>query len=313
MTFDHCEKMEYAIEARGLTKRFGENIAVNKLDLLIPKGSIYGFLGPNGCGKSTSIRLLTGLLEASEGDVTILGKPLLGHEESLKTRIGYMTQKFSLYDNLTVRENLNFVGAIYGFAGKRKKARIEELLALYDLEKQAKQFAGSMSGGQKQRLALACATLHSPELLFLDEPTSAVDPENRREFWERLFDLCAAGTTILVSTHYMDEAERCHALAIMEEGNKRADGSPQALMNAMPATVVEVSGNKLRQLKQTLTQHPDILSAAQIGAHLRVLVKKKVQNPLLFISELSHGRETLLARPSLEDVFVTCTGGRHGD
>jgi len=313
MIFSGSDQVEYAIEAKGLTKRFGDNIAVNKLDLNIPKGSIYGFLGPNGCGKSTSIRLLTGLLEASEGDVTILGKPLLGHEESLKKRIGYMTQKFSLYDNLTVRENLNFVGAIYGFAGKRKKARLEELLALYDLEKQTKQFAGSMSGGQKQRLALACATLHSPELLFLDEPTSAVDPENRREFWERLFDLCAAGTTILVSTHYMDEAERCHALAIMEEGNKRADGSPQALMNAMPATVVEVSGNKLRQLKQTLTQHPDILSAAQIGAHLRVLVKKRVQNPLLFISELSHGRETLLARPSLEDVFVTCTGGRHGD
>mgnify|MGYP000628010786 FL=1 len=313
MISNASEQIEYAIEAKGLTKRFGDNIAVNKLDLKIPKGSIYGFLGPNGCGKSTSIRLLTGLLEASEGDVTILGKPLLGHEESLKKRIGYMTQKFSLYDNLTVRENLNFVGAIYGFAGKRKKARLEELLALYDLEKQAKQFAGSMSGGQKQRLALACATLHSPELLFLDEPTSAVDPENRREFWERLFDLCAAGTTILVSTHYMDEAERCHALAIMEEGNKRADGSPQALMDAMPATVVEVSGNKLRQLKQTLTQHPEILSAAQIGAHLRVLVKKKVQNPLGFISELSDGRETILARPSLEDVFVTCTGERYVD
>jgi ABC-2 type transport system ATP-binding protein len=163
------EQTEYAIEAKGLSKHFGNNIAVNKLDLNIPKGSIYGFLGPNGCGKSTSIRLLTGLLEASEGDVTILGKPLLGHEESLKKRIGYMTQKFSLYDDLTVQENLNFVGAIYGFAGKRKKARLEELLALYDLEKQAKQFAGSMSGGQKQRLALACATLHSPELLFLDE------------------------------------------------------------------------------------------------------------------------------------------------
>lgn len=313
MTSNNSEQIEYAIEAKGLSKRFGENIAVNKLDLKIPKGSIYGFLGPNGCGKSTSIRLLTGLLEASEGDVTILGKPLQGHEESLKTRIGYMTQKFSLYDNLTVRENLDFVGAIYGFAGKRKKARIEELLALYDLEKQTKQFAGSMSGGQKQRLALACATLHSPELLFLDEPTSAVDPENRREFWERLFDLCAAGTTILVSTHYMDEAERCHALAIMEEGNKRADGSPQALMESMPATVVEVSGNKLRQLKQTLTDHPDILSAAQIGAHLRVLVKKKVQDPLLFISELSNGRESILARPSLEDVFVTCTGERYVD
>lgn len=307
------DQVEYAIEAKGLSKRFGNNIAVNKLDLKIPKGSIYGFLGPNGCGKSTSIRLLTGLLSASEGDVSILGKPLLGHEESLKKRIGYMTQKFSLYDNLTVQENLSFVGAIYGFSGKRKKARIEELFSLYDLEKQAKQFAGSMSGGQKQRLALACATLHSPELLFLDEPTSAVDPENRREFWERLFDLCAAGTTILVSTHYMDEAERCHALAILEEGNKRADGSPQALMDAMPATVVEVSGDKLRLLKKTLTQHPEIMSAAQIGAHLRILVKQQVHDPLSFISQLSGGRNTVLARPSLEDVFVACTGDRHVD
>lgn len=313
MTSNASEQIEFAIEAKGLSKHFGDKIAVNKLDLAIPKGNIYGFLGPNGCGKSTSIRLLTGLLEASEGNVSILGSPLLGHEESLKKRIGYMTQKFSLYDNLTVQENLSFVGAIYGFAGKRKKNRLEELLALYDLEKQAKQFAGSMSGGQKQRLALACATLHSPELLFLDEPTSAVDPENRREFWERLFDLCATGTTILVSTHYMDEAERCHALAILENGNKRADGSPQALMDAMPATVVEVNGNKLRQLKQTLTQHPEILSAAQIGAHLRVLVKKKVQDPLNFISQLSNGRETVLARPSLEDVFVTCTGDRYVD
>ncbi|WP_191600820.1 ABC transporter ATP-binding protein [Marinomonas algicola] len=307
------ESVEYAIEAKGLTKRFGQHVAVNNLDLRIPKGCIYGFLGPNGCGKSTSIRLLTGLLEASEGEVNILGRPLKGHEESLKQRIGYMTQKFSLYDNLTVQENLNFVGAIYGLSGKQKNARIEELLSLYDLEKQIRQFAGSMSGGQKQRLALACATLHSPELLFLDEPTSAVDPENRREFWERLFDLCSAGTTILVSTHYMDEAERCHALAILEDGRKRADGSPNDLMDAMPATVVEVSGRQLRTLKQSLIEQKEVLSAAQIGAHLRVLVNKKVEDPLAFIAQLSDGRDTVLARPSLEDVFVSCTGGRYVD
>jgi len=222
-----------------------------------------------------------------------------------------MTQKFSLYDNLTVRENLNFVGAIYGFLGRRKKARIEELLTLYDLEQQAKQFAGSMSGGQKQRLALACATLHSPELLFLDEPTSAIDPENRREFWERLFDLSSTGTTILVSTHYMDEAERCHALAIMEQGHKRADGSPQTLMDTMPAAVVEIRGDQLRQLKQCLIEHPQILSAAQIGSNLRILVKKDVPDPLAFIQQFSADREITLTRPSLEDVFVTSTGGRH--
>ncbi|MBJ7553864.1 ABC transporter ATP-binding protein [Marinomonas spartinae] len=304
-------EMTYAIESKGLTKRFGNSIAVNQLDLAIPKGCIYGFLGPNGCGKSTTIRLLTGLLVPSEGEVSILGAPLAGHEESLKNRIGYMTQKFSLYDNLTVRENLNFVGAIYGFSGRRKKARIEELLSLYDLEQQAKQFAGSMSGGQKQRLALACATLHSPELLFLDEPTSAVDPENRREFWERLFDLSSTGTTILVSTHYMDEAERCHALAIMEQGHKRADGSPQMLMDTMPAAVVEIRGDQLRQLKQRLTEQKQILSAAQIGSNLRILVKKDVTDPLAFIQQFSADREIALTRPSLEDVFVTSTGGRH--
>ena len=307
------EKVEYVIEASGLTKRFGDTIAVNQFDLRIPKGCIYGFLGPNGCGKSTTIRLLTGLLAPSEGQVRILGASLTGHEESLKKRIGYMTQKFSLYDKLTVQENLNFVAAIYGFSGRRKKARINELLTLYNLEKQSKQMAGSMSGGQKQRLALACATLHSPELLFLDEPTSAVDPENRREFWERLFDLSSAGTTILVSTHYMDEAERCNALAIMEQGHKRADGSPQALMDALPATVVEVSGDKLRQLKQSLIQHSEVMSAAQIGSHLRVLVKQDVSDPLAFIKQLSDRKDVVLARPSLEDVFVASTGVHHVD
>lgn len=303
--------VEYAIEATGLSKRFGDNLAVNQLSLAIPKGTIYGFLGPNGCGKSTSIRLLTGLLVPTQGSVRILGENLTGNEESIKKRIGYMTQKFSLYGNLTVRENLDFVGTIYGFTGKQKRNRIDELLTLYDLTQQTKQFAGSMSGGQKQRLALACATLHAPELLFLDEPTSAVDPENRREFWERLFDLCSAGTTILVSTHYMDEAERCHALAIMELGNKRADGSPQALMSSMPATVVEVSGGHLRQLKDNLIKQDDVISAAQIGARLRVLVKDTNTDPLGYIQMLSSGYDAVLARPSLEDVFVACTGGRH--
>ncbi|MCB5162998.1 ABC transporter ATP-binding protein [Marinomonas algarum] len=304
---------KFAIEAQGLTKAFGEHIAVNELNFRIPKGCIYGFLGPNGCGKSTTIRLMTGLLTPTSGEITILGQTLAGHEEAIKQKLGYMTQKFSLYDSLTVLENLRFVAAIYGFTGTRRTQRIDELLHLYDLKNQAKQYAGSMSGGQKQRLALACATLHSPELLFLDEPTSAVDPENRREFWERLFDLCDAGTTILVSTHYMDEAERCHALAILEDGHLRADGSPAELMNAMPANVVEIGGEQLRQLKQALLQQSEVLSAAQIGAHLRVLVKKTQTDPLRFLALLCAGRPMQLARPSLEDVFVTCTGTRHDE
>ncbi|WKE67353.1 ABC transporter ATP-binding protein [Gallaecimonas kandeliae] len=302
---------ELAVETHGMSRYFGNFKAVSDLSLAIPKGSIYGFLGPNGSGKSTSIRMLTGLLRPSEGKIRVLGENLPGAEEKLRLRFGYMTQKFSLYDSLSVLENLQFVAKIYGFGGRRAKARIDELLALYELAGREKQMAGSMSGGQKQRLALAAATLHKPELLFLDEPTSAVDPENRREFWERLFDLSSAGTTILVSTHYMDEAERCHGLAILENGIKRADGSPEQLMADMGASVVEVAGEDLRVLKKTLTAQPEVLSAAQIGTRLRVLVKQQVADPLAWLEPRVEGRALEAVRPSLEDVFVSCTGGRH--
>ncbi|MBU2280062.1 MAG: ABC transporter ATP-binding protein, partial [Gammaproteobacteria bacterium] len=232
--------MQLAIDAKGMSRRFGDYMAVNQLDLQIPVGCIYGFLGPNGCGKSTSIRMLTGLLTPTAGDIRVLGLKLPEQAEQLRQKIGYMTQKFSLYDNLTVQENLAFVAGIYQIGRAERQPRIDELLDLYQLADKQKVRAGSLSGGQKQRLALAAATIHRPSLLFLDEPTSAVDPENRREFWERLFDLSDAGTTILVSTHYMDEAERCHQLAILERGEKRADGSPDDLMAQMAADVFEV-------------------------------------------------------------------------
>ena len=301
---------DFAIETQGMTRAFGGVNAVENLDLAIPKGTIYGFLGPNGCGKSTSIRMLTGLLSPTSGNIRVLGETLPGAEEKLRRRIGYMTQKFSLYDNLSVRENLEFVAQIYGLNRRASKLRIAELVMLYDLVGREKQMAGSMSGGQKQRLALAAATLHHPELLFLDEPTSAVDPENRREFWERLFDLCAQGTTILVSTHYMDEAERCHGLAILERGIKRADGSPQQLMAAMGARVVEISGDDLRTLKQSLISESAILSAAQIGSRLRVLVRSDIEDPLAWLKPRVASRTMEEVRASLEDVFVTCTGER---
>ena len=290
---------ELAVETQGMTRLFGSNKAVDSLDLAIPKGSIYGFLGPNGCGKSTSIRMLTGLLTPSAGTIRVLGEALAGNEERLRRRIGYMTQKFSLYENLRVTENLNFVAQIHGVPRRQARERVAELLTLYDLTGQHKQLAGSMSGGQKQRLALAAATLHQPELLFLDEPTSAVDPENRREFWERLFDLCAQGTTILVSTHYMDEAERCHGLAILERGIKRADGSPKQLMAQMGARVVEVGGDDLRTLKQRLTQQPAVLSAAQIGSRLRVLVRDDEGDPVQWLQPLIAGRALEEVRSSL--------------
>ena len=301
---------ELVIKATNLGRSFGDLKAVQGLDLEVEKGSIYGFLGPNGCGKTTAIRLLMGLLKPTTGEIEVLGFKLPKDAEKLRRHIGYMTQKFSLYDDLTVKENLQFMAKIYGLSGKAQNKRISELLSIYGLDQKQNQLAGSMSGGQRQRLALSAATLHKPELLFLDEPTSAVDPENRREFWEQLFDLSDQGTSILVSTHYMDEAERCHKLAILEAGVKRADGSPDELMQQMGAHVVEIATSDLRQLKQSLMQLPEVVAAAQLGARLRVLVKDTVADPLSFLASCDGVAVDVLAqvRPSLEDVFVTCTG-----
>ncbi|MBK1618271.1 ABC transporter ATP-binding protein [Lamprobacter modestohalophilus] len=302
---------EPVIEARGLTRRFGTLTAVDALDLTVEPQTIYGFLGPNGCGKTTTVRMLTGLLTPSAGTVTVLGHQLPRDAELLKRRIGYMTQKFSLYDDLTVAENLRFVAHIYGLSHRIARQRISELLSTYALEPMHNRRAGRMSGGQRQRLALAAATIHAPTLLFLDEPTSAVDPENRRDFWERLFDLIDAGASILVSTHYMDEAERCHRLAIMESGHKRADGSPAELMAAMGAHVVEVEAPDLRALKQQLAALPEVISAAQLGSRLRVLVRDRIDDPINWLKAQSLQPAPTgldLARPSLEDVFVTSTG-----
>lgn len=303
---------DIAIETRGLTHRFGNFTAVDQLDLRIPANTIYGFLGPNGSGKSTSMRLITGLLTPTQGDIRVLGMDIPAQTEELRLRIGYMTQKFSLYEDLSVQENLDFMAQIYNLDKHQRRQRITEQLHAYGLDQRNARLAGSLSGGQRQRLALACATLHKPELLILDEPTSAVDPENRRDFWEKLFDLCDQGTTILVSTHYMDEAERCHGIAILEGGVKRADGSPAQLMKELGAQVIEISGDNLRQLKQTLVANERVISAAQQGTHLRVLIDEKIANPREWLQreflEVMNGRELNLVRPSLEDVFVHCTG-----
>ena len=302
---------DLAIKAKGVTHKFGEFTAVDQVDLAIPKQKIYGFLGPNGSGKSTMMRMLTGLLSITAGSVEVLGMQLPKDAEALRLRIGYMTQKFSLYDDLTIYENLNFMAKIYNIPKNNIRKRIQSQLNIYDLDQCYKQLAGSLSGGQRQRLALAATTLHQPELLFLDEPTSAVDPENRRNFWETLFDLCDQGTTILVSTHYMDEAERCHALAILEAGKKRADGSPKQLMADMSAHTIEIDGSNLREIRKKLELLPDVLSVAQQGAYLRVLVNNKIKNVELWLQqqqpELLKGRNINLVRPSLEDVFVHST------
>src|SRR5688572_14373278 len=221
------------IQARGLTRRFGSLVAVDRVDLTVPRASVYGFLGPNGSGKTTTIRMLCGLLAPSEGEIQVLGLRMPEQAEALRRRIGYMTQKFSLFADLTVRENLEFLATVQGLSRAATAARVRLLVEQFNFGDRQRQLAGTLSGGQKQRLALAGAIVHEPELLFLDEPTSAVDPESRRDFWETLFDLADAGTTLLVSSHYMDEAERCHRLAILDHGRLVADGTPDELTGAL--------------------------------------------------------------------------------
>ena len=302
---------DIAIRARGISKRFGALLAVDHVDLAVPRACVYGFLGPNGSGKSTTIRMLCGLLMPSEGTIEVLGLDIPKQAEALRRRIGYMTQKFSLYEDLSVRENLDFLATVQGLPRSARRRRVDDLLQTYDLADRARQLAGTMSGGQKQRLALAGAVVHRPELLFLDEPTSAVDPESRRAFWEKLFDLVDAGTTILVSTHYMDEAERCHRLAILDRGRLVADGAPAALAARLSGRTLGVLAQQPRRAQLALHGIEGILSVAQIGNELRVLCAPGLADPA------SHLRDALRAQaidaevseiePNLEDVFVSAT------
>ena len=302
---------EFAIEARGLSKHFGELRAVSGLDLRVPRGQIYGFLGPNGSGKSTTIRMLCGLLTPTEGTATVLDTEIPADARILKPKIGYMTQRFSLFGDMTVLENLQFISEIYSFPSADRAARIRDLLAKYDLEPQRNQLAGTMSGGQRQRLALACAVLHRPELLLLDEPTSAVDPQSRRDFWENLFRLASDGTTILVSTHYMDEAERCHRLAILDHGVKVADGTPRDLQAATGMHVVEVSAKDPYAAQAAIHDLAPVASVTQLGVRLRVLIPEHFDGPVRLI-EQALVRNDIAATvdttdATLEDVFVAVT------
>lgn len=302
-----------AIRARGLTKRFGKLVAVDRVDLTVPRAHVYGFLGPNGSGKSTTIRMLCGLLTPTEGSIDVLGMDIPAQADALRLRIGYMTQKFSLFEDLTVRENLEFLASVYGLPRAQARLRVGELLVHYHFADRQKQLAGTLSGGQKQRLALAGAVIHSPELLFLDEPTSAVDPESRRDFWEKLFELADAGTTLLVSTHYMDEAERCHRIAILDQGVLVADGEPGALAQALRGRSVEVRAAQPRRAQQLLSGLPGVLSVAQIGNSLRVLSapgQDSADAVADALRQASLQAEVLPVASNLEDVFVAATRGR---
>jgi len=305
------ESSEFAITATGLTKRFGDLVAVDHLDLKVPRSLVYGFLGPNGSGKTTAIRMLCGLLTPTEGTAEVLGHTVPGDADRLKPRIGYMTQRFSLYGDLSVQENLEFIADIYSYPRSDRRNRVEDLIDRYDLSGQRNQFAGTMSGGQRQRLALACAVLNKPELLLLDEPTSAVDPTSRRDFWEKLFALANTGTTILVSTHYMDEAERCHRLAILDHGRKVADGSPADLQASTGMSIIEIETDDTYAAQIELKNLSDVCSVTQLGRKLRVLIPESIDEPLALVDQSlsSAGLEikSKLVGASLEDVFVAVT------
>ena len=303
-----------AIATRNLSRRFGAVKAVDELNLQIPEAQIYGFLGPNGSGKSTTFRMLCGLLKPSEGEVDVLGHHLPRDAERIRGLIGYMTQQFSLYRDLTVLENLQFMGQIQGLSRRERRDRISHSLKAYRLERYRKRRAEHLSGGERQRLALAAALIHRPPLLLLDEPTSAVDPQTRRDFWDTLFELISHGTTILVSTHYMDEAERCHRLAILDRGRLVCEGEPLDLMRNIDATVIEVTGPDLMALRETLAGTRGVWNLTQLGSRLHVLLDPSTENPVALI-EAALARSGLqshvaVAEAGLEDVFVAATGRR---
>jgi ABC-2 type transport system ATP-binding protein len=301
-----------AITTHNLTRRFAQSVAVDNLDLEIPKAQIYGFLGPNGSGKSTTFRMLCGLLTPSEGSVDVLGHSMPRDAERVRSLIGYMTQQFSLYRDLSVQENLDFLGRIQGLPRRARRERIADCLKTYDLERLRDRRPENLSGGERQRLALAGAVLHRPAILLLDEPTSAVDPQTRRAFWDNLFELTEQDVTILVSTHYMDEAERCHRLVILERGRLVAEGEPRALIENIGHAVFEIGGPNQRAIRLSVEALSITNSVAQLGNRLHVLIAAGCDNPEQILNDALRAADldatVQETRPGLEDVFVAATG-----
>jgi ABC-2 type transport system ATP-binding protein len=293
-----------AIDVRGLTKRYGGRAVVDGLDLQVARGRICGFLGPNGSGKTTTIRMLCGLLTPDEGTGRCLGFDVRRESAQIKRHVGYMTQKFGLYEDLSVRENLDFIARLFGVAHREQVVeRFAQSLGLADRQQQ---LAGALSGGWKQRLALAACLLHEPQLLLLDEPTAGVDPKARREFWDEIHALADAGVTVLVSTHYMDEADRCHELVYIAYGQVLARGTQQQIIEQCGLTVWAVDGPDLGALTQQLKAEPGVLSVAAFGNSLHVAGR----DPALLERSIARYRDRAdlhweRTEPNLEDVFIS--------
>lgn len=299
-----------AVVLRDLVKRFGDFTAVDHVSLEVTRGEIFGFLGPNGAGKSTTIRILCGLLAPTSGTAIVGGYEVATHPEEIRASIGYMSQKFSLYDDLTVRENIEFFGNVYGVSPEAFPARLEFVLKMAGLEDKQEMKTALLSGGWKQRLALGCAILHEPPILFLDEPTSGVDPVARRNFWDLIYQLSAAGHTIFVTTHYMDEAEYCHRIALMYAGKTIALGSPDDLKQSLGGQhLLNLETSDLLESLAVLVGHEGILDVAVFGGGLHVKVEdaekgmEEIRRVLGHANVKIHALDMIL--PSMEDVFVS--------
>jgi ABC-type multidrug transport system ATPase subunit len=301
-----------AIQTNNLTRTFGDFVAVNRVSLTVEKGEVFGFLGPNGSGKTTVIKMLTGILPISDGDARVADLDVRTDAETVRERIGYMSQKFSLYDDLTVLENLRFYGRAYQLKGRVLDTKIEETIAANKLEKYIDRLAGRLSGGWKQRLALGCALMHEPKVLFLDEPTAGIDPVARRQLWDLLFQLSGQGITFFVTTHYMDEAERCSHLAYIYYGELIADGTPdslRALPEVNPAGThrFEISAPAITSALRKAREMTLFRSATIFGRSIHALVDETVGQEELDHELRAHGIEVEEIRPlipTLEDAFV---------
>ena len=295
------------ITATGLSRSFGTLTAVNKLDLSINRGELYGLVGPDGAGKSTTMRLLTGIMAPTSGEAWVAGFPVLTEAERIKEKIGYMSQRFGLYEDLTVKENILFYADIYEVAQQERQARIELLLGFSNLTPFVDRLAGKLSGGMKQKLGLACALIHTPEILFLDEPTNGVDPVSRRDFWRILYDLLRDGVTIFLSTSYLDEAERCGRIGLMHRGKIIIEDQPRKVRTALALPMMEVWTDKVRTAGEIARTARGVSSVSVYGDRLHIGLERKEDADAVLgmlaregISIQDH-REIL---PSLEDVFI---------
>lgn len=299
-----------AIIVEGLTKRFGSFTAVEDVSFQVRRGEIFGFLGPNGSGKSTTIRMLCGLLSPTSGRASVLGYDIVRDSEAIRLNIGYMSQKFSLYEDLTVEENLDFYAGIYQLPPGRINERKKDILAMAGLWGREKSITGTLSTGWKQRLALGCALIHEPGLVFLDEPTGGVDPVSRRNFWDLIYDLSRSGVTVLVTTHYMDEAEHCHTIGFIYNGKLVALGTPENLKKTkMRGQILQVECAPLLPALEAMKDVPEVIEAAMHGAGLHVVVEDIARDTPVVRQALNRANVRVEAitpvEPALEDIFVS--------